>query len=72
MKAVLLLIVLLAAGCASTGKPSIVGLIDEMAGNCKNGPQKQLAKPSGSANEEIQAEVEVDCAPPTPPNSCGI
>jgi hypothetical protein len=60
-------VILTVTGCVSCSgalKPSTRGLLDEMSGNCKHGPQVQKAKPSGDANEEIKAEVEVECATP--------
>jgi hypothetical protein len=62
------ILVLMLAGCVScstANKPSLRGLLDEMAGNCgANGTALQKAKPSEDANEEIKAEVEVHCFPP--------
>lgn len=61
-------VIMAVAGCVScsgANKPSLKGLIDEMAGNCgANGTSVQKAEPSSEQNDEIKAKVEIHCFPP--------
>jgi hypothetical protein len=65
---VLILVMTGCVSCSGANKPSLKGLLDEMSGNCSpNGTASQKAKPASDPNDEIKAEVEVQCFPPQAP-----
>lgn len=61
------LIAILIVGCVSCSgnRGNITNLIDEMAEHCgENGMKKGNVKPDNDGNDEVPAEVEVECYPP--------
>ncbi len=56
-------IVVMSVSC-SGNKTTLRGLLKDMAENCLYGPKRQQASPDQDGNDELAADVVVECADP--------